>query len=215
MRLRAITRIKNDHIMAELDRRGWNQSDLGREAGVSPWSVSNACNLDYKGLRPLDAAKIAGVLGLDIELVMPNELIGKKVAHVKVQVAELSAAQILTLSAQQDRLLLEAPDDIVADEDERETRMQIVRESLAKLSDVQRFIVERRFGLVDGTEWKFSRIAKKLKMSTSNVQQICARAERHLPFHAKAVEHDRLVDMKLRQMNAQDWRTALRERKAR
>lgn len=192
MRLRATTRIRNDHILNALEELGWSQAEFCRQTGASTSALSALINLRYTD-RTGDAViqRIADALGLLVEQVRPEALKGWRVgaefhAVTEIPIEELGDGEHPNLLVQDTQPVeLEKSDDLSA----------LMRE----LTERQRTVISMRYGL-DGTEYTWRQIAKRFGVSTERARQIGAKGERTL----RALAEKALSAEELRALEIED-----------
>jgi DNA-binding XRE family transcriptional regulator len=170
MRLRATVKIRNDLMIVARKEKGFSQRALADELSIPYHAVVGIERLDFSFSFALKHGRaIAEFLGLDIEDIVPSELVGERLPTDVEKKAYCEAGKLA--QAIEDRNMLPSPDDVIEAED---TRHQI-RDAVNKLPEKRRLVLNKR---LDGERW-FD-IAESLKLSKVRVMQIGADAERQL-----------------------------------
>jgi len=124
--------------MAALDKKGWCQSDLARECGLTPECVGHVINFHLGRVTEDALERISAILGLEIEEVCPPRLRGLDIVSRIQRTAEVSEAALLGFV--QPKLITADP----AEEAERQEEREVVQAVIAGLPERERDILTRR-----------------------------------------------------------------------
>lgn len=172
MKIRAITRLKNEHIMAALDERGWTQADLARHIGVSQTQLGRLINLRFKGVGEKIVEKVAIALEIPIDKIMPEEMAMYAGPSVITRVHDVEPRVLLEASRQTAHLLIAAPEDQIEMEELRES----IRKAVSMLSPRVGRAVTMMYGLDGETPTTLRKAAKELGVTCERVRQMVLRA---------------------------------------
>lgn len=179
MRLRATLRIRNDEMIAARERLGLNQKEAAEQAGVPMYFLYSCEKLDYIAAKyncQENVLRIASFLGLDPEVIMPEELQGVSIQSCFTATANVEN-KVLREGIQQQfraRNLLPAPDE----ECEQNDLIEMIQQLLPTLSYREREIMKLLYGLDDNdkTEYSYSEVGRIFKVTRERVRQVEARA---------------------------------------
>lgn len=180
MRIRATTRLRNDHMIAARKRLGWSQADLAGNAIVSITWVQQFEALQYHrdAVRRNEAAlAIADVLGIPVEQVAPEALAGKILPSTLTVVRNVdSEALLAAVGARETRLALPAPGARL----EWQEAAEAIKAAMKTLSFREREVLNLRFGLNDGECYNLNEVGRIFKVTPQRVRQVEAKAIRKL-----------------------------------
>jgi len=179
MRIRATTRLRNDHMISARGRLNWSQSDLAGNVGVPMYVVNALERLDYSqcGVSVERVKAIASVLHLSVEQVAPEVLLGKQIPSTHVQVRTIETESLLEAVATQSKRLLQMSPSEMA---ERQELTEMLPGILSVLKSEEREILKLRFGLDGEQPHTLKEIGHLTRRSLERVRQIEGRAIREL-----------------------------------
>jgi len=110
VKLRAKLTIRNDAMISAREKRGWSQPRLAEEAGVTLQAIQWLEWLDYSRRNVLEeSAKVAIVLEVEMDKILPSGFEGEKLLSKKVITAEVEPIHLLGTDTPQ--LMLSSPED--------------------------------------------------------------------------------------------------------
>ena len=180
MRLRATTKIRNDHMVLAREKMGLSQIDFAKSFGIPLTTLTRLEALDYPKRIPQHIIDtISGILELSTEQVVPQELIGIKVQTHFVQKAEIESHLLLDIvDRQRTRLIEKAPDQLLLETEERDQIKKLLNHPC--LSFREREILKLRYGFPSGTSFNLLETARIFKVTRERIRQIEAKALRKL-----------------------------------
>lgn len=183
MDLRATLRLRNDKMIAARERLGLSQKQVAELAGVHVCIIGSLESLrfaDVFGNSAQKASRVAGVLELEPEDVMPAELVGKSIQTEHVR---RFSAPVASLLPEYNRFNLPSPSDAAAEGELSDSVDRVLR----TLTNREREILKVRFGFgLDGETMSLEAIAKTFGITRERVRQIEAKAIRKLQHPARA-----------------------------
>ena len=183
MRLRAKIRVYNDHILQARKDKGWTVRQLVEESGVRDQFIYALQRMDYT-YQPLGLAraahKIAKALGINVDLVLPPELMGEKLMMIEDAVIEVPAARMLAVATQK-RLTVESPLDILTESDVP-VDIETMRKAMEHLDERQMAIITLRYGLDGRGEHTLKEAGRAVGVTRERVRQIENEALRGLYY---------------------------------
>ena len=127
--VRVTVRLRNEKLLSARADLTLSQVSLANLAGVSVSMVSKLERFDFKAADRdyfVDAAaRVAFAIGLDIDDVLPPELIGMRLKHTVTQIHSMRANQITVNKA---RFILPSPEDEAMKHDEIRLIREIIDE---------------------------------------------------------------------------------------
>jgi len=191
MKLRATLRVRNDEMIRARWRKGLSQPRLAEAAGCKPWVVMALEKLDYTSLAVTEnVEKIACVLELDTESVMPLEMSGGQYIADRQVIEDVPVSRMIA-SQNEMRGLLPSPVDI-AEEKELKER---ISEILNTMNDRDREVISLRFGLNDGKEYTLEEISRACGVTKERVRQIEFKALNQIRDNVDGVEYGSPLDV--------------------
>ena len=179
MRIRATLQLRNDIMLQARKDHGLTQTSLAQLAVVPIWLVSALERLQFPDkYRYEQARRIADVLEINVDNVLPEKMVGWK-GQTKFQYTqEIPVERLLEYKDTQERhYLLPSPDE-EAQYDENMARVRIMVDNL---SYREREIIKLRYGLgEDRMCYTYEEIGRIFKVERARVHQIEARAIRKL-----------------------------------
>jgi len=178
MRIRATTKLRNDHLISAREQRGWSQKELALAARVSIDLVQDFECLRYNGRKDANlledhAEKIAICLGISVEDVAPVTLLGSEIPATHREVREVDTEHLLAaVERRDDHLYLPAPDE----ELQNEETMMVIDKALKTLSYREGEIIKLRYGIGGGFTYTCEEIGRMLKITRERVRQVEAKA---------------------------------------
>ncbi|MBE3039693.1 MAG: sigma-70 family RNA polymerase sigma factor [Chloroflexi bacterium] len=178
MQIRATLRLRNNAMIAARQRFGLTQSDLAKLAECSITSIQYLESLDWRrSCCGIIAERIAGVLDLGVDDVVPPGGEGIAIVANQVRVAEIEVGALLTMTERQEQLEYDAIDQIQA-----EDVHAALRNALTAVTERERTILELHYGMNGETPLTLKDIGMRLGITCERVCQIEARALRKLAF---------------------------------
>lgn len=174
MKVRAILSLRNEAIVAGLERLGVNQAQLAEIAGVSPNTISAVARMQFRKVSEAALLKVAIALGVDLDTLAPSELRRESLTVKHELTREVPTRALLGIA--QGTILLEDKDAPMAAEEMR-TAIDAVLDELAPR---ERKVIRLRFGLGGTREHTLEEVAKVLRVTRERVRQIEAHAIRRL-----------------------------------
>jgi RNA polymerase sigma factor (sigma-70 family) len=180
VRLRATVRLRNEEMLAARARLGLTQKALADAANVPITVVCALEALQFDACRPTNLARyvrrVAGILEISPECVMPPELVGARIESERTAVQEVPAGLLLDAAQElRGRLLAQSPSTAA---EEVEARAK-VRDVVATLPEREQRALQMRFG-IGRAEASDGEIAKALRVSRARANQIVKRAVERL-----------------------------------
>ena len=189
MKVRATLRVRNDAMISARKRLGMSQKQCSAMAEVSMTFVQNLEKFDYSypktpAIFNRHAANVADLLGLEIDEVIDEELIGRSMIHEVSAVSEIGLLQLTErLEA---RALLPNPEDALFAEEEA----QIVRAALAQLPHQQQEIIKSRMGFDDEPVLTYEELGVKMKKTRERVRQLEGHGLRRMHHILSKTQYD-------------------------
>jgi RNA polymerase sigma factor (sigma-70 family) len=178
MRLRATLKLRNEAMLAARERFGLTQKALSELSDVGLAEIGQMERLDYRMPRCAEkASRVAGVLELDVEQVVPEQYASKRLwADIHV-VREIDAGLLLTVSEDAARMrLLPAPSNDV----ELRDLKAAIESILSTLSWREGEIIKLRYGLCGEQAHTLSEVGQIVRLTRERVRQIETNAIRKL-----------------------------------
>lgn len=171
MRLKLTLRVQNDEMLAARARLGLTQRTLSELSGVSQPDICRLEKLDYTvhdGLQK--ATRIAGVLELSVESVLPRDAVGLRLPTTQERFLEGNVRNLL--AAENVRAALPSPAEAVANAEIKD----VIRTVLKRLNEKERIVLKMRFGVGGERQHTLNEVARQLKVTRERVRQLEARA---------------------------------------
>lgn len=177
MLIRGTMTLRNEALIAKREALGLTQREAADLACVPLEHYCRIERLDFsRSTIAQSAVNIAGAFDIPIEQIMPDALAGHQITNKAVQVADVNPARLLTW-ANPTRFILPSP----ADEAEQVEVKEALDAAMDKmLTEREKDIVCRRYGLRGHGEESYRGIAKQMNCSTERVRQIERKAIRKL-----------------------------------
>jgi transcriptional regulator with XRE-family HTH domain len=178
VKVRATLTLRNEAMLAARERLGLSQAVLAEMAGVSLYDIGKFEHFDYRvdsELYMVDrlaqrAARIAGVLELDVDDVLPPDLRGKAVVHKHVRQVEVEPGLLLSgVGESSARAAL--PDGGLGDSWDLPPLGSALGDALRSLPWNQREVLRLRFGLGGGEPMTLDATAGVLGISARDVRR--------------------------------------------
>ncbi len=218
MRLVAKVQIRNaDMIQARLDR-GLSQKALSEIVGCSIQYIGLIEKMDFTGFTKGHwmniAEKICFELELPIEKVIPQAAIGRNLNMDKKVFRDVEAGQLIEAKERmEERLLLESPAEIAAENIDNEEMKEKLNDSLDKLDKREAEIIRLYYG-IDRERHTLEKIGRIFKIQRERVRQVMFRGIRKLQHPKRsdslmgyAASEEYIKDRKLNK----DWRELRQE----
>tara|TARA_Y100000310_G_C20538430_1_gene742028 strand:- start:427 stop:990 length:564 start_codon:yes stop_codon:yes gene_type:complete len=184
MRVRAKLTIRNEAMIAARQRLGLSQLALAEKIGQrGVWLIMQLEQFKYPHrYNQTLIFKIACILGIQPEDVMPEELTGHKVNSQIVGFSELNPKQLIEVGQ-----LPVLPKPYPSDQEFTKTQIGQV---LKTLPWREQEIIRLRYGLDDGRAYTLAEVGRIYKITKETVRQLEARAIRKLqhPVRMKKLE---------------------------
>lgn len=189
MKLGLRSRLYNAEVRNRRLQRQMTQGQLAKATGISSAMVCQIENLRSTNPATPSVLKIAAYFQVEPETLVPKwlKLITPHIGWRDAQ-SEFTAAQLENASPIESAGLLEAPEDVVGDVEQRELEAA-VSNALSKLSFREREIIKLRYGIGTGagiTPKTYSEIAKVFKLTRERVRQIGLKALQKLQNPSRA-----------------------------
>jgi len=186
--IRAITRLRNDAMISARERLGKSQRAAAAEAGVALERWVDLEKLNYAGCSSAYleeiAVAIAVYLGLAVDEIAPDEVLGLNLTSTVVQTRTVSTQVLLEATTSRDRRLC-LPDPIITVE--RAETVKAIKTVLKTLSFREREVLTLRYGLDEsGKECTIEECGRIFRVTPGRVRQIEERAIRKLQNPARA-----------------------------
>jgi len=184
MEVKAILRLRNNHMIAARKKKGWSQKELAIRAGVPIWMINCLERFSYPKTYQEDCIGVIGVLlGIDAENVYPKELVGEKIQADYVGVQDVPTDLLLEAARTYNtRYILPSPEMQAEQNDDIEQ----VKNLLPELTYREREILKLRFGLGRDKEiYTPMEIGRILRITRERVGQVEAKAIRKLQNRLK------------------------------
>lgn len=184
---RMSVRLRNNRLLKRREELKLTQKEMAMAVGISLQAYGtleclaekpikeDACSYRWKK----HAMAIADYFGCNPEELFPDEIINinKPVVH-----REMSLADVIKIGVSPDRLVLESPENVI----EKKELETAVSNSLDGLTEQEKIVIDKRFGLTDGLPLHLNAVGKLLGKSTERVRQIECRALRKLRYPKRA-----------------------------
>lgn len=170
IQLRATLRLHNNEMITARQKLGLTMAQLADKSGVRLETLYELQRLDFSGASEDKACRIAAVLGIPVDKVLPDGVLGEKLEsrHERVFDADVKAL----IESAPDRFTLPAPED-VADSAELKERVGKVLKSLTYR---EREIIKMRFGLDGSGEMTVDECGRVFNVSGKRARQIIDKA---------------------------------------
>jgi len=160
--------------------RGYTQKELANMVGCSMLTISKIESMRSPS-RPVLRQKIAGVLGMPVELLFPGPLIGAISSGLFKKQKDLNDEQVLNLYLDQvDKNLSSSGEDDIIAECDRNLLPVAVSKAMSDLTPVEKTFLTKRFGLDGGDSMSCKEIGEEWGRSNARMHQIEAKALRKL-----------------------------------
>lgn len=195
MRIRGKVSIRNYDLISARKKLGLSQGKLAQKTGMPISVVIELECLNYRGKKKLDyAIALSTFLKLDLQKIMPDDLVGVELKSTNQQVKEMSSVQISEMfnseivKISQERNILPSPENELMNEELREK----IEKCLNELPERRKQVLIYRYGLcgerihtLDEVGEKFGvggQRARAIEMDAISKLQRCGRANILKPF---------------------------------
>lgn len=184
LRLRATTVLRNDAMLLARERLCLSQPEAASQAMVGLWSYVRLEKLDYpKRFDGEKILRIATVLGVPVDEIMPESLAGIEVLNKQVRCGVVETRALLDYKGRQSRYILPSPSDTSSHSDER---VEEIEKGLRTLTCREREIIKMRYGIGgEGPIYSLEEIAKIFCVTSERVRHVEKRAKKKLEFLLK------------------------------
>lgn len=171
MKLRAELRVRNDDVIQARKSLGFTQKHLSLICGMTIEQVANIEKLDFShsDIRR-HAERVAGALDLPVDLVAPEDVIGKTLTMDTSKVVDASPHQIVAY-AKAGRSILPSPSDLAETNDLIENA---IHKSGLTLREKQ--VLKLRFGLDGESPYTLEEVGRIFKVTRERVRMVEAAA---------------------------------------
>lgn len=170
MRLRATVKIRNDHIVAAREERGWSQKETAMHAGIPLFWLANFEALRFTGnikIATRYATLLAATLGIKTNEVMPEGVWGVDIQTTRMAIQDVPADLLISSVNGGNRFILPAPDDAM------ELREQVAEYLGFIDNDRTRTIVAEYYGVDDiPAPYTLESLGRKHNLNRERVRQI-------------------------------------------
>lgn len=203
MKIRATLKIRNEAMLSARKRMGLSQSGLAVASGVNMHTVMRLESLDYRhgreqcwvDLLEKKATKIALVLEIPVESVLPQECIGQNIPSTHVAVGDVSIGNLL---ATKERFILPSPADVVMEREETSRSLPYLNGALDQLDPIDQEIIRGRWS-VDGSQQKtLMEVGKSVgltKQGVRNREQSALLALKNIIEHTDEAAFEQPIDI--------------------
>lgn len=176
MRIRATCLIRNEAMVSARKALGLTQLQLAELAEVGVSWVQRLEALDYKSIQTGQVAdKLAGLLDISVDAVLPPELEGQVVPSRFVRIGDIDP---LMLPGIQESIVsrLPGPDEVA----EAHELVEVVQGAIDNLHEREQLVLRSLYGMGGEQKKSLGELASELGVAKETVRQIQARACRKL-----------------------------------
>lgn len=173
MKLRGILKIRADAILRARRKERLTQTDFAKKVGVPPQALMRLEQLRFDVAHPeileAHAVKVAAYIGVPVDQIMPAELAGVAMETKWERVQDVPTAALLEYNDRARRLALPSPLATLCD---GEMSQWLAGAAMKSLTQVERDVVEMRFGLNGHCERTLEETGKVIGVTKERVRAI-------------------------------------------